>query len=30
MKAAETPADPPQAEGRLGVFGCWCFSQAST
>src|SRR5437588_551147 len=25
VKAAETPADPPQAEGRLGVFGCYCF-----
>ena len=23
MQAAEPPADPPQAEGRLGVLGCW-------
>ena len=22
VEAAEAPADPPQAEGRLGVFGC--------
>ena len=30
MEAAEPPADPPQAEGRLGVLGCWCFGQAAT
>ena len=30
VKAAEPPADPPQAEGRLGVFGCWCFGQTPT
>ena len=29
MKAAEPPADPPQAEGRLGVFGCCCFGQTA-
>ena len=30
MEAAEPPADPPQAEGRLGVLGCWCFGQTPT
>ena len=30
VKAAEPPADPPQAEGRLGVFGCCCFGQTPT
>ena len=25
VEAAEAPADPPQAEDRLGVFGCCCF-----
>ncbi len=30
VEAAETPADPPQAEGRHGVFGCCCFGQAPT
>src|SRR5256885_2039510 len=30
VEAAEPPADPPQAEGRLGVFGCCCFCQTPT
>jgi len=25
VEAAEPPADPPQAEDRLGVLGCCCF-----
>ena len=29
VQAAETPADPPQAEGRHGMFGEWC-GQAPT
>jgi hypothetical protein len=29
-QAAEPPADPPQAEGRLSVFGCCCFRQTAT
>ena len=30
VQAAEAPADPPQAEGRLGVFGGWCCSVTPT
>jgi hypothetical protein len=30
VQTAEAPADPPQAEGRLSVFGCWCFGQTPT
>ena len=30
VQAAEAPADPPQAEGRLGVLGCRCFGQPPT
>jgi hypothetical protein len=30
VEAAEPPADPPQAEGRLGVFSCCCFGQTPT
>jgi hypothetical protein len=30
VEAAEAPADPPQAEGRLGVFGECRFGQAPT
>ena len=28
VEAAEPPADPPQAEDRLGVLGCCCFGHA--
>ena len=30
LQTAEAPADPPQAEGRLDVFGWCCFGQRAT
>ena len=30
MKSAKPPADPPQAEGRLGVLGCFHLGQTAT
>ena len=29
VETTEPPADPPQAEGRLGVFGCYCFAPSA-
>jgi hypothetical protein len=29
VKTTKTPADPPQAEGRLDVFGWYCFGQTN-